>query len=116
MDILLIALGALLILASVGSGLAKIAKVPAVIESMKTVGVKPSQIPILAFLEISGGVGLIVGIWITNLGKLSALCLTLYFVGAVTSHLKKKHGFPEFAPAFFITLISLFETLLQFGR
>lgn len=116
MNILLITLGALLVLASVSSGLAKLAKVPAVMESMKSVGVKPNQIPLLAFLEISGGIGLIVGIWITKLGKISALCLTLYFVGAVVSHLKKKHGISEFGPAFVITLIALFETLLQFGR
>ena len=116
MDILLIVLGALLVLASVGSGLAKLAKVPAVMDSMKSVGVNPNQIPILAFLEISGGVGLIVGIWVINLGKLSSLCLTLYFVGAVVSHLKKKHGISEIAPAFVIAVIALFETLLQVGR
>lgn len=116
MSILLIILGSLLTLASVGSGLAKITKVPAVMESMKSVGVKPNQVPLLAFLEISGGFGLIVGVWAINLGKLSALCLTLYFVGAVVSHLRKRHEVSEFAPAFFITVIAFFETLLQFGR
>ncbi len=116
MDILLIILGALLVIASIGSGLAKLAKVSAVMESMKSVGVKPHHVPLLAFLEISGGIGLIVGIWVINLGKLSALCLTLFFVGAVVSHLKKRHGVSEFAPSFVITGIALFETLLQFGR
>lgn len=116
MDILLIILGSLLTLVSVGSGFAKLAKVPAVMDSMKSVGVKPHQVPLLAFLEISGGMGIVLGIWVTNLGKLSSLCLTLYFIGAVTSHLKKKHGLAEFAPAFVIAVIALFGTLIQFGR
>ena len=90
--------------------------VPDVMKSMESVGVKPHQIPILAALEISGGAGLIVGIWSIPLGKVSAICLTLYFIGAVTSHFKKKHGFPEFAPALLIAVIALFETLLQLGR
>ncbi|MFM1750683.1 MAG: hypothetical protein RL590_27 [Actinomycetota bacterium] len=116
MDILMIVLGALLVLASIGSGFAKLAKVPAVMQSMKSVGVKPHQIPILAALDISGGAGLIIGIWNSPLGKLSAFCLTLYFFGAVTSHLRQKHGVSEFAPAFFLALIALVETFLQFGR
>jgi len=60
---------------------------------MKSVGVKPNQIPLLAFLEISGGIGLIVGIWITKLGKISALCLTLYFVGLWLVILKETWDF-----------------------
>ena len=116
MDILLIVLGALLVIASIGSGLAKLAKVPAVMESMKLVGVKPHQVPILSFLEISGGVGLIVGIWIINLGKLSALCLTFFFAGAVISHLRKKHRIADFGPALVIFMISVLSTVLQFRR
>ena len=113
---LLILLGTLLVFASIGSGLAKIFKVPSVMKSMESVGVKPNQVQLLALLEILGGTGLVVGIWLTPLGELSALCLTLYFIGAVGSHLKAKHGFSEIAPAFLIALISFFETILQFGR
>jgi DoxX-like family len=116
MNILLIVLGSLLGLAAVGSGFAKLAKVPNVIKSMESVGVNPSQIPILATLEILESAGLVVGIWSTLLGKVSALCLTPYFIGAVITHFRKRHGFSEFAPAFFLALIAFFETLLQLRR
>ena len=116
MNIALIILGTLLTLASVGSAFAKLAKVPSVMESMQSVGVKPNQIPVLAILEIAGGIGLIVGIWSRPLGILASICLALYFLGAVVSHFRKKHGAAEFGPAFALLLISVVVSFLQLNR
>jgi hypothetical protein len=58
MTIALIIFGSLLAFAAIGSAIAKLKKVPDVMASMKKVGVKPNQIPVLALLEIAGGLGL----------------------------------------------------------
>ncbi len=83
---------------------------------MKHVGVKDSQIPILAALEILGGLGLLIGLASKSLGRVSAILLAVYFVGAVISHLRVKDTFKVFAPAFFIFVITLVTVWLQFNR
>lgn len=116
MNIALLIVCSMLTLASIGSGFAKFKKIPAVMESMKSVGVKSNLIPILAILEIAGGLGLVFGIWNKPLGVLSASCLSLYFLGAFLSHVRKKHGLSEFGPALFILLIAVVTSVLQFNR
>ncbi len=116
MNIALVIFGFLLTLVAIGSGFAKLKKVPQVMESMVSVGVKPNQVPVLASLEIAGALGLVVGIWIQPLGVLAAVCLSLYFVGAVLGHLKKKHGIAEFGPALGILIIAIAVSYLQIQR
>ena len=116
MKIALIIFTSLLAFASIGSAIAKLKKVPDVMASMASVGVKPNQVPVLASLEIAGGVGLIAGIWAPALGTLAAACLALYFVGAFLTHLRKKHGPSEFGAALGILIISMITTVLQLQR
>jgi len=116
MTIALAVLAVLLTFASIGSGVAKLLKVESVMTSMESVGVKPQQVPLLAVLEIAGGLGLVVGIWVPALGTLAAVCLALYFLGAVASHLRAKHGAAEFAPALVIFLIAVAVSALELGR
>lgn len=116
MKIALDIFGALLAFAAIGSAISKLMKVPDVMTAMAAVGVKPNQIPLLAILEIAGGVGIIVGIWSKPLGVISAICLTLYFVGALAAHLKRKHKVSEFGAALGIFIIACTTTALQFKR
>jgi len=116
MKIALIIFTSLLAFASIGSAIAKLKKVPDVMASMASVGVKPNQVPVLALLEIAGGVGLIAGIWAPALGTLAAACLVLYFVGAFLTHLSKKHGPADFGAALGILIISIVTTVLQLQR
>ncbi len=116
MNILLVIFTALLVFASIGSAIAKLIKVPDVMAMMASVGVKPSQVKLLAYVEIAGGLGLIVGYWSKFLGILSAACLALYFAGAFASHLRKKHKPKDFAAALGIFIIALLTTYLQFQR
>lgn len=109
-------LASLLVIASVGSGIGKLAKVPQVMASMASVGVAPRQIPVLAALEIAGAAGLLAGVWSKPLGILSAACLALYFLGAVVGHLRKGHGPAEFGPAALILVIAIAVTALQVAR
>ena len=116
MTIALDIFGALLVFAAVGSAISKLKKVPDVMAAMAKVGVKPNQIPVLAYLEIAGGIGITTGIWIKPLGVLSSVCLGLYFAGAVYTHLSRKHKVADFGAALGIFIIAGITTALQFKR
>ena len=116
MTIALVIFGSLLSFAAIGSAIAKLKKVPDVMASMESVGVKPNQVPVLAFLEIVGGLGVIAGIWIAPLGLLASACLVLYFIGALYSHFSRKHKVAEFGAALGIFVIAFVTTLLQLQR
>ena len=87
------------------SAMGKLRKMPQVMESMAHVVVKPNQIPLLAYLEIAGAVGILIGIAISKLAFVSAGALTLYFLGAVIAHLRIKDKFKDFAPALFLAVL-----------
>jgi hypothetical protein len=116
MTITLVIFASLLAFAAIGSAIAKLKKVPDVMTSMASVGVKPNQVPILATLEIAGGLGIIAGIWMPSLGVLASACLALYFLGAIISHAIKKHGPAEFGAALGILVIAAVTTFLQLQR
>lgn len=116
MKIALDIFGALLVFAAIGSAIAKLKKVPDVMASMEKVGVKPKQIPVLAFLEIVGGLGIIVGIWSKPLGILASASLVLYFAGALFTHFIRKHKISDFGAALGIFIIACVTTALQLKR
>jgi uncharacterized membrane protein YphA (DoxX/SURF4 family) len=116
MTIALNIFGALLAFAAIGSAISKLKKVPDVMSAMVKVGVKPNQIPVLAYLEIAGGLGIIAGIWSTILGILSSACLVLYFAGALIAHFSKKHKVVDFGAALGIFIIACITTALQLQR
>ena len=87
------------------SAMGKLRKMPQVMDSMAHVGVKPNQIPVLAYLEIAGAIGILVGIAYPLLAFVSAGALMLYFLGAVAAHLRIKDKFKDFAPALFLAVL-----------
>jgi uncharacterized membrane protein YphA (DoxX/SURF4 family) len=116
MTISLIIFGSLLSFAAIGSAISKLVKVPDVMTAMDSVGVKPNQVPVLALLEIAGGLGVIAGIWKPALGTLASVCLIGYFAGALVAHMKKKHKVADFGAALGILIIAIITTYLQFQR
>ena len=116
MTIALDIFAALLAFAAIGSAVSKLKKVPDVMAAMAKVGVKPNQIPVLAFLEIAGGLGIIAGIWSKPLGVLSSVCLALYFAGALFTHFSRKHKVADFGAALGILIIACITTGLQLKR
>jgi DoxX-like family len=52
------------------------------------VGVPLRVFPVLALLEIAGGVGLLAGIWVKPLGVAAGVGLAIYFTVAAVSHLR----------------------------
>ncbi|MFB7254291.1 DoxX family protein [Streptomyces nojiriensis] len=75
-----------------------------IVASMQKVQVPDSWLPRLATLKAAGAIGLVAGLWVTPLGVAAAAGVTLYFVGAVISHLRVKDY--ELAPAAVLTLLS----------
>jgi uncharacterized membrane protein YphA (DoxX/SURF4 family) len=116
MTLVLIIFASLLAFAAIGSAISKLKKVPDVMAAMEKVGVKPSQIPALATLEIAGGLGVIVGIWSKFFGVLSSAALVLYFIGALFSHFSLKHKVADFGAALGIFIIAVITTFLQIQR
>ena len=74
--------------AAAGSAAAKIRRVPQVVETLTSVGVKEEQINVLAAIELLGALGLLVGAKRPRIGSLAALGLTTYFAAAAASHVK----------------------------
>lgn len=116
MTIALIVVSALLGAAAAGSAFGKLSRNPMVVDSMHSVGVTDAQIRLLAVIELLGAAGLLTGIWVPALGVAAAAALTLYFLGAVTSHLRAGHGPAEWTPALVISVVGIAATLLQLQR
>jgi uncharacterized membrane protein YphA (DoxX/SURF4 family) len=103
-------------LSSTMSSMGKFTKMEQTIATLKSVGVKDSQIPLLGVLELAGAVGLLVGIWAPVLGQLAALGLVVYFASAVIFHIRAGHKFNGFAPALVLTAVSLATLFFQLAR
>jgi hypothetical protein len=59
------------------------------------VGVPLRLFPVLSLLEVAGGVGLLAGIGLKLLGVAAGAGLVAYFVGALSSHLRKHDLAPD---------------------
>lgn len=116
MTIALIIFSGLLTFAAIGSAIAKLRKVPDVMAMMASVGVKPKNVPVLALLEIAGGLGLIIGIWSVELAIAANIGLILYFFGAVGSHIRVKSKIADAAASSGILVIAIISLFLQMQR
>jgi hypothetical protein len=71
------------------------------------VGVPLRCFPVLALLEVAGAAGLLAGIGLKPLGIAAGTGLDAYFVGAITSHLRKHDLVPgHIGPAMMMLAIS----------
>jgi uncharacterized membrane protein YphA (DoxX/SURF4 family) len=53
------------------------------------VGAPLRAFPVLALLEVAGGLGLLIGIGLEPLGVAAGACLVAYFIVAIMSHLRR---------------------------
>jgi len=116
MKIGVIIFGSLLTFFGFFSATGKFSKMENVIRAMEHVGVKPSQIKILAVLETLGALGIMAGVWSKPLGVAAAIGMTLYFLGAVAAHLRIQDKFKDFAPALFIFIVAVVTLTLELKR
>ena len=96
-------------LALVGSGAGKLARNEGIVKSITSLGVPLRMFPFLAACEIAGAIGLIVGIWWRPLGIAAAIGVVLYFIGAVSAHLRKRDfkGMPGAGLLLIISAVTL---------
>lgn len=101
----------LLALALAASAAFSLQRNPAIIENMTKVGVPDSWIPRLATLKAAGAIGLVAGLWLTPLGIAAAIGVTLYFIGAIITHLRAKDY--DFTAAAVLTLAAAAALVLR---
>lgn len=91
MDVLYIIVAGVFTLVLTMSARMKLVRDPVAVEVIgSVVGVPLRLFPVLALLEIAGGVGLLVGIGVKPVGVAAGACLVAYFIVAITSHLRKR--------------------------
>jgi hypothetical protein len=78
----------LLALACLASGAMKVTTQPGMVEQMGGLGVARKYLPVLGTLLILGAIGLVVGNWVGVLGVAAGGALTLYFIGAIITHVR----------------------------
>ena len=78
----------LLAAALIVSARGKLVKDERIVTVMTKVGVPPDKVWLLAVAEFAGAVGLIVGLFWWPIGVAAAIGVIVYFIGAVTAHLR----------------------------
>lgn len=63
-----------------------------ILSSMTRAGVPESWLPMLATLKTAGAVGLLLGLVIPFIGLAAAVGVTLFFVGAIITHVRARWG------------------------
>jgi DoxX-like family len=58
--------------------------------NMNKLGVAESWLPILGVLKAAGALGLLIGVGVPLIGLAAAVGLTLFFIGAVITHLRAR--------------------------
>lgn len=111
MYIAAVAVSIFLAVALTFSAVGKLTKNPKVIPIMEQVGVPADKIPWLAYIEILGAIGLIVGLFVWPIGVAAAVGVILYFVGAVIAHLRVKDS--GFGPAAFLAAVGIAALVLR---
>lgn len=94
------------------SAFGKLSKNPKVIPMMEQVGVPADRIPLLAYAEILGAIGLVVGLFVWPIGVAAAIGVILYFAGAVIAHLRVKDT-AGVGPAAFLTVVAVVALVLR---
>ena len=102
-----IALAAALVM----SATAKLTRQPRIVEAIAGLGVPVSWFPPLAAAEIAGAVGLVVGLWVPAVGIAAGIGVVLYFVGAVTFHVRANDR--ELAAPVVLGLLAVAATVLR---
>jgi uncharacterized membrane protein YphA (DoxX/SURF4 family) len=101
-----------LTVALVFSAIGKLTKNPSVMPIMEQVKVPADKIPWLAYVEILGAIGLLVGLFLWPIGVAAAIGVILYFAGAVIAHLRVGDT-TGFGPAAFLTVVAVAALVLR---
>lgn len=74
--------------------------------NMSKLRVPESSLPILGILKAAGALGLLIGIGVPIIGVVSAAGLTLFFLGAVITHLRARdYSLEKGVPVIFLAIV-----------
>ncbi|PKV81471.1 DoxX-like protein [Nocardia fluminea] len=88
------------------SAIAKFTRPKRLVEQMDTLALPYSMLPFLGVVQIAGAGGLIAGSWWGALGVAAAVGVTLYFLGAVATHLRVR-DFAGVPPAAVLAVVAV---------
>ncbi|MEV8537031.1 DoxX family protein [Streptomyces sp. NPDC051211] len=111
MFIAFVAVTSLLALALTGSATMTATRHPQIVTNMQNVQVPEAWLPRLAAVKAAGAVGLVAGIWLAPLGIAAAIGVVLFFIGAVTAHVRA--GDKALAPALVLGLLAAASLVLR---
>jgi hypothetical protein len=97
-------IASLLIAVLTGTAIGKIKRAEPIRHNLQAVEVPRRWYNKLASLEVAGALGLVLGIFYPPLGILTAVCVVLYFGGAVLAHIRTKD--PNVVPAGLFMILS----------
>ncbi|MFD6277814.1 DoxX family protein [Streptomyces sp. NPDC060209] len=97
------ALMSAVLLASAG---AKFTRPKRLVDQMSTLGLPYGVLPFLGLTQTAGAGGLIIGLWWVPIGIAAAVGLTLYFIGAVATHLRAR-DYKGAPPAAVLTAVAI---------
>jgi len=85
--------------------------------NMCKLGVPESSLPLLGVLKAAGALGLLIGIAVPLIGVAAAAGLTLFFVGAVITHLRAHdQSLGNGVPVMFLVVVLAALVLRIYGR
>jgi uncharacterized membrane protein YphA (DoxX/SURF4 family) len=93
------------------SGRGKLVKDPQQMKTMSTVGFPEDRLWLLASAEIAGAAGVVAGLFWWPIGVAAAIGVILYFIGAVSAHLRVRDM--TFAPALVMLLVAVAALILR---
>ena len=108
-----VAVSILLGLAFLGAGATKLAGVDQSDEMRDHLGIGAAQWRTIGFLEVAGGVGVLVGLAVSALGAAAAAGLLLTSLGAIATHVKAGDPPKAAAPAAVLGLLAAATFVLQ---
>ena len=74
--------------------------------NMNKLGVRKSLLPTLGILKAAGALGLVIGFRVPLVGIASAVGLTLFFVGAIITHLRARdYSLENGVPVLFLVIV-----------
>jgi len=85
--------------------------------NMNKLGVRESLLPILGILKAAGALGLLIGFRVPLIGIASAVGLTLFFIGAIVTHLlARDYSLGNGVPVIFLVVALGTLVLEVYGR
>ena len=78
----------LLAIALTGAAAADFARQPQILANMARAGVAEAWLPLLGALKAAGALGLLVGFAVPLIGTAAAVGVSVFFVGAIVTHLR----------------------------